>query len=278
MTLSVAAVPESAADAPFVDVLVSGFPVGTVSFTVRRRAAGRTFPVRGLTRSTAAGAATVRDYEAGLDVELTYRTEFFDVEGLSIGFDSPVTVTLPSVVDAWGDSAAWFHDPLDPTTSVKVSLLGGAGHPIARPVPADVGYVSGRSVGIVLPGTRQGVRGLTLDCETETREDGDRFDALFGGYDSDALGVVCVRTRPRTRFPSTLFAFVGEPVKFGRDYSTWALVWQMEGDEVAPPVPAVIVPLLTYQDHTDFYSTYAEFAAAYPDYITATRDYAVKEG
>lgn len=276
MTLSVTAVPETEFDAPFVDVLVSEFPVGTVSLSVRRTAGGRTFPVRGLTRSTAAGAASVRDYEAGLDVASTYRTEFFDVEGLSIGFDSPVTVTLASVADVWGDSVAWFHDPLDPSTSVKVSLLGGAGHGISRPIPADVGFVSGRSVGVVFPGTRQGVQRLTLDCVTESREDGDRFDALFGRYDSDALGVVCVRTRPRTRFPSTLFAFVGSPVGQARDYDSWALNWFMEGDEVVPPVPAVVVPLLTYADFTAYYATYQDFTDSYPDYITATRDYSVK--
>jgi len=277
MTLTVEAFPGSDVDAPFVDVLVSGFPVGTDSFTVRRASGGRSFPVRGLAQGRAAGAASVRDYEAGIGVLSSYRTEFFDVEGLSLGFDSPVEVMLPAVSDVWGDSVAWFHDPLDPSTSVRVSLSGGAGHPISRPIGGDVVYPQGRSLGVVFPGTRQGVRRLTLDCVTESDVDGARFDALFGGYDSDALGIVCVRARPRTRFPSPLFAFIGEPVSQARDYDSWALNWALEGDEVSPPVPAIVVPLLTYQDHTDFYATYQEFTDAYPDYITGTRDYTVKE-
>lgn len=276
MTVTVQAFPGDGVEVPFVEVVASGFPEGTATVTVRRTAEGRSFVVRGLVRTNAAGAVSVRDYEAPLGRTSSYRSEFFDSSGLSLGFDSPKTVSLAFVEGPWGTSAAWFHDPLDPATAVLVSLTGGAGHPIARFTPGDVVSGPRRSVGIAFPGTRGGVRGLTLDCVTESLEDGNRLDSLLGGYDSDALSIVCVRTHPRTRFPGTLFAFVSEPVKAARDYDSWALQWAMDGDEVAPPAPAVLVPLLTYQDFANYYSTYQAFADAYPSYITASRDYSVK--
>ena len=56
------------------------------------------------------------------------------------------------------------------------------------------------------------------------------------------------------------------------------LRWDITADEVAPPTPALIVPILTYADFNDAYATYAEFNAAYASYLEASRDYSLIEG
>lgn len=264
------AVSDSVLPAPSVEILVDDIPAGVDTFTVTRTAAGRTFRVRGLVGALAAGGASQRDYEAPFEVPLTYQAEWFTA-GLSVGFSDPTTITLPGL-DA---GRAWFHDPLTPDSSVCVQLLNGAAAEIVRSSESDSLSVPRRSVGFVLPGTRGGVSGVVLDSYTETREDSERFDALFGGYDSDSLSIVCVRTLPETWLPPTLFAYVGSPAQRPLGTDGESVYWALTGDETTPPAPAFITPLLTYADFTAFYDSYADFADSYGTYLDASRDYGI---
>jgi hypothetical protein len=260
----------SSRPAPFVEILVDGIPAGVDSFTVYRKVGGRTFPVRGMVKALAAGGASQRDYEAPFNVRMTYLAEWF-TDGLSVGFSEPVTTTLYGLEEVW----AWFHNPLDPQSSVKVRLLLGAAAQIVRNTDGTVLSIPGRSVGLTLPGTRGGVKQVVLDCYTDTKEDTEKFDALFGGYDDDALSIVCVRALPETWLPPTLFAFVASPVKRPLGNQGQRATWGVTGDETVPPAPAFITPLLTYQHFTDFYAAYDQFTAAYPTYLDASRDYSI---
>lgn len=268
MTLTVRAVPTTSKP-PYIDVLVTS-PLGE-RFTVTRTCAGRTFKVRGLVNVSSSGGGTVRDHEAGFDVVSTYRVEYFTA-GVSIGFSETATANLRRIELG----SAWFSDPLSPESAVKVRLLNGAASELSRSTPGLMVEVPRRSVGFSLPGTRGGLRDVVLDCYTETRGDGERFDALFGGYDSDALSIVCVRASPETWLPPTLFAFVGSPTKRPVGYRGDSLKWSLSGDETAPPAPAFVTPLLTYDDFTEWYAAYAEFTSSYPDYLTAQSDYSVR--
>lgn len=270
MTISVTAFP-AGTPRPFVEVVVDSVPVGTVRLTVWRVVKGRRFKVRGMVNSLAAGGVTERDYECPFMVEASYQAEFFDALGLPLGYSETVTATLTGL----GADEAWIHNPLDPSSAVKVRMLAGAAAEITRSTAATTALIPGRSVGLSFPGTRTGVTGVALDCYTATRDDGERFDALFGGYDSDALSIVCVCTRPEMWLPPTLFAFVSKPGMRPNRSGGEDLQWVFTGDETTPPTPAVITPLLTYDDFTAFYSTYVAFTAAYPDYLTASRDYSV---
>ena len=256
---------------PFVDVLVSDIPAGTERFTVTRIVEGRAFKVRGLVDVLAAGGGTIRDHEAPFITPCTYQTEYF-MGGLSSGFSTQQTTVLYGLAPGW----AWFSDPLNPESAVKVRLVNGAAGTISRPTPGEFMDVPRRSVGFTIPGTRGGVQQVVLDCYTDTRADGLKFDALFGGYDSDALAIVCVRARPETWLPPTLFAFVGSPSKRPVGTEGMELLWDLVGTETTPPAPAFVTPLLTYQHFTDFYATYAAFTAAYPSYLEASRDYTVR--
>lgn len=272
MSVTVTATPDGT-PMPFVDVLVEGIPGTAVTFTVWRTVEGRTFAVRSLAKAAAGGGATARDFEAPFAVESSYRAEYFDASGNSTGFSDPATVTLTGLnVDH-----AWFHDPLDPSSGVLVEIMDGFARNLSRPTDSDGANIPGRSVGLTFPGTRQGVQGVVLDCYTGTRADGKAFDAIFGGYDSDALSIVCVRARPETWLEPTFFAFVGKPSMQPRQAAGMEVYWALTGDETVPPTPAVITPLLTYQAFTDWYSTYADFTSSYADYLTAARDYSILE-
>lgn len=268
--MSVNLTPDTTA-APFVQVDVTP-PGGAEFVTVWRTAGGREFKVRGLVNVVADGASA-RDYEVPIGTEASYRPQYFDADGEFVAWGTPVTVTIP----AEPDSYAWVHNPLDPSTSVRVVMRGNAANKLSRPLNTQTFRVPGRSAAVALVGTRSGLQSVVLDCETDTLIDADRFDALFGGYDDDAtVPILCWRTNPAMRLPPTLFALIVDPqqiphTQFGHEF----VDWKLSGDEVSPPAEALVVALLDYADFTAFYATYAAFTAAYTDYTEASRDYSI---
>jgi hypothetical protein len=258
---------------PFVSIIAESFPVGVAKVTVLRTVGGREFKVRGLVNVSAAGTVSERDFEAPPDVVLSYRVQHFDVFGNFVSWSDPVTTTL-----AGDPRYAWFHNPLDPSTSIKVRMLAGAAGSLARPIDAEVLRIQGRSVGVALFGARRGVTGVVLDCLTESAEDAAKFDALFGGYDdASTVPIVCVRAPIAMRLPPTLFALVDQPLQqpLNNPHGGEDTRWVLRGDEIAPPPEAIISTLLGYDDFTAFYADYAAFTAAYTDYREAQLDYSI---
>jgi hypothetical protein len=248
--------------APFIDVLAESFDAGIATVTVWRTVGTRSFRVRGLIRISAASFVTTRDFEAPTDRVSSYRVQ------------QSATASTTLVGDGW----AWIHNPFDPSTSLKVKMLTGAGDTITRPIDAEVFRIRGRSVGVAIFGARRGVQKVQLDCITETEADADKLDALFGDYDDvDTVPILCIRAPKIMRLPPTLFALIGEPGQrpFNFHRGGEATQWSLSGDEIAPPPEAIITSLLGYDDFTAFYATYAAFTAAYTDYRAATRDYSI---
>ncbi len=257
------------ASTPFIDVLADGFPAEATTATLWRTAKGREFKVRGLVGVSTSGAVTVRDYEAPFGVVSSYRAQQFDAAGNFLSWSSPVSITLPLPPV----NTAWVHNPLDPSTSVRVTMLDSAAQTLSRPNDLEVLVVPGRSVGLTLSSTRRGLVGVVLDCYTATAADADLFEALFGDYDDDTIPIICVRTRPEMRLPPTLFVAVGSPAQ--SPTKVGGALWGVSGDEVSPPISGFITALLDYADFTAFYADYAAFTAAYTDYTEATRDYSI---
>lgn len=259
--------------APFVDILAESFGVGVATVTVWRGAEGRQFRVRGLVNVSASGTVSTRDFEAPFDVELSYRVQHFDALGNFMFWSTPVTTTLV------GESRyAWFHNPLDPSTSLRLLMLNGVAGSLVRPLDAEVLRIQGRSVGVTMFGARKGVQGVVLDCMTETLGDAHLFDSMFGGYDdTETVPILCIRATLEMRLPPTLFALVGAPQQLPFDATQGGETtrWGLQGDEVAPPAEAIITSLLGYDDFTAFYADYAAFTAAYTDYREAQRDYSI---
>lgn len=263
----------SGAPAPFVDILVDVDDAGVATATVWRTVRGRSTKVRGLVNVAATSAVTTRDFEAPFGVEVSYRVQQFDASGDFISYSTPATITPAMPEEGYG----WIHNCLDPSSAVRVQFAGSAGARITRPLDSEVYRIPGRTVGVALSRGRRGVEQLAIDCITQTVEDAERFDALFGGYDDDTTPILCVRSRPEMLFPQPLYALVSAPAyvpinnRIGREDARWL----MNADEVAPPPSAIVAALLTYADFTAFYSTYVAFSAAYADYTEASRDYTI---
>lgn len=271
-TLALTAYPDGE-PAPYVDVLAEDFDPGVETVTVWRVVGGRSYRVRGLVRVSSGGIVTVRDFEVGLGVTSQYRVQQFDGAGEFVSWSDPEPVAMPDP-----EPFAWIHNPLDPSTSLRVRMLAPVGDELLRPVNVEVLRAQGRSLGVSFFGARSGLQKVVLDCLTETAADAARFDGLFGGYDDlDTVPILCIRAPRSTHLPATMFAAVADPVQAPFNFGEGGedTVWRLTGDEVSPPPEAVVTSLLGYDDFTAFYSDYAEFTAAYADYREAQRDYSI---
>jgi hypothetical protein len=151
------------------------------------------------------------------------------------------------------------HNPLDPAGGVRVAFRGDAARDLSRPVRGDTFWPEGRRVGVVISGERSGLRGVTLDIIVDTIGDADRFASLVGDYNTTTVPVLCFRigAADRVRLPRTLFASVFDPREQDLTYALGGtqIVFAMTGDEVSPPSPAIVVPLLTNADLNAAFAT-----------------------
>jgi hypothetical protein len=239
-------------DPPYVEVLFNSFAVGTQTVTVFRLADGREYKVRDAIAAATAGSLTRLDYELPPMIPVTYRAQMFDADGLPLGFTDTATVTV-------NNTDTWVHNPLDPSTSIRVRFTDEAASVLRRPTPGETFWPEGRTVGVLISGQRQGLRGVNLSFTTETFADADKFQAMLGAYDSRTVPVLCFRTPPPMRIPRPLFAAVDDAgeLDVAVPYGFEELDWAIAADEVAPPTPALVVPLLTNADLNAFYATNA---------------------
>lgn len=264
---------------PYMDVLVGSFDAGVAFATVYRTVKGRQFQVRGLFQVPTTGIVTTQDYEAPFGVAAAYQVQQYDSSMNPVSLSAIATATVPRLSSPL---YAWIHNPLDPSTAVRVWMMSQVAQQLSRPSTIETFQIPGRSVGVALHSTRGGLTGAVLDCYCETDADVDKFDALFGAYDSDQSPILCIRTDPDLRLPPTLFAVVASPVQNPfTDDAAGGGWWTLTGDETSPPVSAFVVALLSYADFTAFYGStgtddYAAFTAAYVDYATAQRDYSIE--
>lgn len=253
---------------PRVEVLFTSFVTGTVTVTVYRLAEGREYRVRSAVRASTAGSLARVDFEVPFGIEATYRAEMFDAAGQSLGFTDTASVTLDV-------SDTWVHNPLSPAGAVKVTMLHGAAASLSRPVEGEIFYPQGRKVGVVISGQRRGLSGADLNCLTETIEDADKFAALVGDYTTTTVPVLCFRVGGRMRVPKPLFAAVLDPREVDVDFHLGgeSIRWDVTGDEVSPPTPALVVPLLTRADINAFYATRAAVKADNLTRLSVNRRY-----
>lgn len=255
---------------PRVEVLFEAFAPGTTHVDVFRLAAGREFKVRSAVKAATAGALSRIDFEAPFGVPVTYRAEMFDASGMSLGFTDTSSVELP--VDDM-----WVHNPLDPSGGVRVAFRGNAARDLSRPVEGATVYPQGRRVGVVVSGQRRGLQGVQLDIVVDTVEDADRFTDLVGGYGRQTVPVLCFRlgANDRVRLPRPLFAAVFDPREQDLNYVLGGetIGFEMTGDEVSPPTPALVVPLLTRRDINNYYATRAQLNEAHLTRLSVNRFY-----
>lgn len=258
------------APVPRVELVFSSVPVGTETATVFRVVDGVSTLVRGTLRMFAAGGFSAVDFEAPFLVDVEYRAECFNSAGDSLGFTGGTTVVV--AVDA-----TVFHNPLEPSTGIRVAPLVSFAADLGSPFDGDLVQPSGRSRPVWVGFGRTGLRGVSLDVATDTTADAVKFASLFGSQGTSLLPIVCVRTNPKWRLPSPLFAVIPNPreqrfnVQFGGEIRYWELV----ADEVRSPAPNLGVGSLTYADMEFTYATYDDASAAYLTYLDAESDFTI---
>jgi hypothetical protein len=257
---------------PRVEVFVPAgiVPAGTARLRMYRFSEGRTWLVRGGVDVPPNTAAL--DWEAPFGVVSTYRAECFDGSGVSLGFTDTASVTV-------GVTDVWVHDPLYPTVGVNLGpagLLGITASRNVRPNPGSMTVPEGASVGAWVGQKRRGVDQMPVGLAVTSVADMDALQAMLGGYESDRVGVLCIRTPPPARIPRTFFAAVEDPSEQDRDVS-WGgqrTDFVFTATEAKPPFPGLVTPLLRYKDLDASFATYAAMDAGYATYTLRDRDYA----
>ena len=251
------------APCPRVEVYFASFAPGTDTVTVTRTAGGRQYDVQGAKRASTAGALSRIDYECPLNEVVVYRAEMFDAAGQSLGFTD--TATLGEEAEGVGliSEDTWVHPALNPSRAAKVELAASTGASLSRPVPGEISYPIGRSVGVLLTEPRRGLTAFQFDVRATTLESADTIQAMIGGYTIKTIPTLCIRPGLKDRglrIPRPLFlgvldiAEVGLNVRWGGSDT----LQHMVGDEVEAPLRAVFIPLLTAADLNAFYATAAD--------------------
>lgn len=240
------------------DVLltVTGVPAGADTFTVTRRAAsGGTGAVRGASGAPVViPTTTIRDFEAPLDVALTYTVTVYD--GAAVVGTATATATV-----AWGECEAWLCDLARPTNSLPLTIESLA--ELDYQTPTGVHRVLGRRAPVLtsLPAWTPSGELIVL---TDTLEERDDVRAILGtGYP------VLVRTTPELGIGNAYFGvleFVEE--RFLAPGRAPERRFRASVVQVDRPDPAVYVPTPpnTYANVKATYATYAAVKAAVPTY------------
>jgi len=241
-----------------------------VRVDVYRSALGRELRMRGGFQAAVSGALTRIDFEIPFNTPVTYWAEMFDVAGLSLGMTDRTTTTLYSTL-------TWMHNPLDPRGAVQVEMADTAARSFSRPSGGEIVHPLGRSFGVVISSGRSGLRDLVMDCYTATLEDADKVQAMFGTYSRGFVPVACIRVGSTMRVPKPLFLGVLDAVEEDVDirYGGTFTAHRLTGDEVSPPTPALVVPLLTRADLNSYYPTRAALNADHVSRLEVNRHYSL---
>ncbi|MEP6477853.1 MAG: hypothetical protein ABJB03_00550 [Rhodoglobus sp.] len=254
-------------------VVVDDLPVVVASLSLYRTVGGRQFRIRGAVMIDVAGGYSTLDVEVPLGAQATYRAQMFNSADLELGFTATAAATTDS-------TQCWIHNPLDPYGAIPISVEVPSAQSLTRRSDGEVFYPQNRVLGVLISGPRRGLAGVDLYFSTDTISDADKFEAMLGGYSDDdqVVPVLCIRI-PATlsRLPGTFFGAVlaleQKPVDVHMGGSL--IAWQASADEVSPPFPGIIVPLLTRDDIDAAYATRNAIDAAYATRLAEDRDYSL---
>jgi hypothetical protein len=251
---------------PRVQVEFDELVAGTATVNVYRTADGRTMQVRGGVNLYAVGGASVLDAEVPFGIPVSYQAEQFDTNGLSLGFTDSSVIQVDT-------TDTWVSQPLSPATAVQVQVRTVSTNSLVRPSPGSIVFTEGATVGRVISGQRTGIQGATIVLSVPTAE-ADAFDALWGGYTVDFPAVICIRTPPSVPLPAVLFFGCVQPERQSSG-ANFAIRYSLQGSEVAPPSPGLVIPTLRREDIDAAYPTRAARAAAYATRLARDSDYSL---
>jgi hypothetical protein len=240
---------------------------GTQTINVFRTAAGRTMPVRGGQNLFAVGGAQVVDYEPPNGIPATYQAAQFDAAGAPLGNTTANTITM-----SWAGTVV--HQPLNPALVIRPRLFLDSAADTVSPTPGSTVWPEGATVGRTIGGQRTGLQGTKIRLRMNTAADADMFASMFGSYSTDFPPILCIRTPPNVPLPPVLFASCLQPHRV--QYGDGVLItYDLTVDEVAPPAPGLIMPLLRRKDLDAAYPTRGARSAAYSTRLARDTDYAL---
>lgn len=255
---------------PRVNLAVAG--CAGASATIWRVSDGRTWAVRGAVKLAAAGIPVhAVDMEVPFGLPCTYQVQEFDEYGNSIGYTAATGPVLLDVADTW------VHQPLNPLLCARVQISGDSAAQITRGFDGSTVWPDGATAGVWVGTRRHGVQGVQLTLETYRKDNLDALQAAFGDYTTDQLAVLCIRAPAGLlHLPGTLFLSTPAPTEADISYRYGGQVAQLQitGDEVRPPAPGLVAPLVTYSSLDAGFLSYAARDAHYGYYSVQDGDYA----
>ncbi|MFF9565725.1 hypothetical protein ACF1AJ_20420 [Leifsonia sp. NPDC014704] len=257
---------------PRVLVTFTALAAGTQTINVTRVVGGRSQKVNGGVALFALGGAAVMDYAPAVGVPSSYRADMFDAAGNPLGSTDAAQVTVPASVvpDA---SYGIITQPLKPTLAVAAPLDALTADEIIYGLPGDVRYPEGAAVGTRIGSRRHGIEGMKLVVKCQNYADAAEFRSMFGDYETSQFpAILCVRTLEPVPIPRVLYASVRE-LRESTDYINQQTTFNLVVDEVAPPSPGLIIPILRRMDLDAAFPTRAARSAAYSSRLARDTDF-----
>lgn len=253
---------QTADPSPRAEIVLSSIPAGGVTTTVERIYAGERSVVRGAWRAPSVGGFTVTDYEAPLNIPVTYQATSYNTSGGAVS-QSPISSSVTLVLT--GAQFAWVSDPLSPALAVKATMEKATAGELGYDAPAAVLKPMGRRYGVAVMGTRLAATGVPFTLITTTNPEADTLRDLV-----TQAAPLCVRPATTNRLPALFYLAAGRVAE--KPYLGGPRVWDLSGDIVSPPSAAVAVPLRTYAELLAGYTSYAAVDAAKATYLEVLRD------
>ncbi|NQX36247.1 hypothetical protein [Herbiconiux sp. VKM Ac-2851] len=231
---------------------------------------GRTRPVRGAIGIEP--GTPVPTYEIPFNVPVSYRAELFATDGTTLGFTTPVEVTLLC-------EETWVHQPLDPSRAATVDLDEQTAEQIERPTPGELRWAENASLPRRIGKRRRGIVEMPLVMETHTEEQATALSSTLGDGEGNALpSVLCIRTPgPEPRIPRLLFAAIDVLTEVGVNVSRGGRLirWTTSVTEALPAAPGLNASTLSYDDIDAAYVDYDAADDAYASYDSRDTDYSL---
>lgn len=259
---TVTVVAKTDAPCPRVEVTITNLSTGTTIYNLWRTSDGVRKIVRGARNRSTVGSDAVVDYESPLGRPITYDIEV--VTGTTVGLATvPATTTVTSTT--W-----WIQDPLVPSTAQPLAvnktdgpltLTAAAVKNLEYAAGVNIIPIMGSSEPVALVGTRQIASNMDFSMFTNTAQATVNLRNLI-----QQTAILLIRTNGirNDGVPGLAYLAAAKPAEqpVTAAFGGTLTAWQLQGDLVAAPTLTVLVPIWTYQNVNNLWTTYQQAQTA----------------